>query len=471
MHPANTINHRSARFRLPAVLEIFSDASSLERFLPRLFVLYALTIGGLIAWLTPPFQNPDEAGHFMRATMIAAGQLVAHPISDGWSGGRLDAAIAPVFKPFENTPGHPERRLDPAAVRAVATIKWGQPAREFPIWGTVMYSPVAYLPAAAAIRLSQLADLTILASLDVARIFNLLSATLIGYLALLLMPGARAFLFTALTLPMSLAMFGAVSHDGFLIAGAALATATARREHIGLLIVSAILIAAIGAGRPVYATLAVLLLQRRPLQLRRLSLFLLALLAISAWWLFGAAPWTDFPRSDIKVSAHDQLDRLLTNPTLVITIAVETLRTHAVGYAVMTIGVLGSVDTLLPSPYYIAAALVLLLALAADVGTTSLQAPASRDRALALLAMLFAIASIFLAQYLSWTELGSHIVKGVQGRYFLPLMPLALVSTVASAPLLRIPRAVTIASCAAFPVLTAAVVPLAIEARYSLTLD
>ena len=45
---------------------------------------------------------------------------------------------------------------------------------------------------------------------------------------------------------------------------------------------------------------------------------------------------------------------------------------------------------------------------------------------MSLLACFLVLLATMLVMLMSWTPLGSSVVEGVQGRYFLPVLPLAL---------------------------------------------
>src|SRR3712207_3218318 len=57
-----------------------------RRATPALFLPVASAIGLLLSLLTPPFQNPDEFAHLLRAEQVSHGV---------WMGQRIDCAIAP----------------------------------------------------------------------------------------------------------------------------------------------------------------------------------------------------------------------------------------------------------------------------------------------------------------------------------------------------------------------------------------
>jgi uncharacterized membrane protein len=88
------------------------------------------------------------------------------------------------------------------------------------------------------------------------------------------------------------------------------------------------------------------------------------------------------------------------------------------------IGVLGHADTWLPRWLYAVHPLVLLGAGVADGGGASPLRGGRRVLALAIAAAT-GLATLAIA-YAGWNAVGSVQIQGVQGRYFTPLVPLAL---------------------------------------------
>jgi len=72
-----------------------------------------------------------------------------------------------------------------------------------------------------------------------------------------------------------------------------------------------------------------------------------------------------------------------------------------------------------------------------------------RNQAIAGIAVLASIFALFLVMYLSWANVGAELVQGIQGRYFIPLIPFIALAL----PRLRIPHAAALRLVAAVPVL------------------
>ena len=172
----------------------------------------------------------------------------------------------------------------------------------------------------------------------------------------------------------------------------------------------------------------------------------------------------EFVHDGVQTDSTAQLAYLLAHPFAVPTIALDTLRAHAIEYAIMFVGALGSLDVLLPKLYYVVAGLILAAALIADL--TGPPATSAGARGLLLLVLLVAAALIFASQYLIWTAVGATVIEGVQGRYFLPLLPAAALLIGGLLPPAPRLRATAWTLVAGFPLVTAMVVPVAVWARY-----
>ena len=85
------------------------NESLTARWLAAAFVLYGLLATAFLAINMPPFQNPDEPAHFLRAAQVADGGLTGTRFSttgaDGsrqvTAGGWADPALLRAAAPFE----------------------------------------------------------------------------------------------------------------------------------------------------------------------------------------------------------------------------------------------------------------------------------------------------------------------------------------------------------------------------------
>lgn len=446
-----------------------------------LFVAYGLAAVLSLALLMPPFGNPDEATHLMRADMISSGNIVGTRHGVRSAGGPIDWAILDAYDPFDLVMYHPGSPVTRALADASHRVKWSSSRSYRYFANTVLYPPSGYIPAVTAIWIGRAADLGVDTTLILARCMGGFIAIAIVAAAIALAGAAAPFLFALLTLPIAMAQTAAVSPDGIIFALAALAmalawpdlaertlTSTARAVSIttclGLVVMA----------RPVYLPLAVVpLLLRGPSCAARCWLTL-AIVGVTLAWsaLMAAVVMVPLYNGDVAGTPDPSLQMrlLFAHPGMIIQIARATL--SAYGNVLLT-QFIGAGEWELPHSYFAPAWAILGIALLLSI--PSKRSDFASQRALILLAALAAGAVlIFSIQYLTWTRPGGERIDGVQGRYFIPLVifvPLLLPRLRLRLRLrLRMASAETIAAgvVAIFPAVSLAVLAHAIVWRFYL---
>ena len=385
-----------------------------------LFALFATLAVLLLATIMPPYQNPDELAHFLRADQVSHGGLLAR---DGPAAkARIDTGIMASIRPFWDMPHSPQMHVERSMY---APVPWGG-RQVFGLPNTALYPPVFYLPAAAAIRLAKQAGLGVLPALEMGRAAQGLAAVALGALAIALAGPAAVWLFAVLTLPMCLAQMAALGQDGPMIASVALAVALALRlqdggaRHRRLCFAAlAVVLVLVGSARPPYAAFALLVLLATGIGrwLRVLALVGVVTL-VGVWcWLSLAVSGVDpghFNGSDARAQALG----LLRAPWRVFGLAAETYAMRGADYGEQFLGKLGWFDVEVPYSLRVCAGVSLglaaLLAWRAGRG-----ARARSAGAIVALAIAGAVLAMFAIQYLTWTRVGADWVDGIQGRYFL----------------------------------------------------
>jgi hypothetical protein len=112
------------------------------------------------------------------------------------------------------------------------------------------------------------------------------------------------------------------------------------------------------------------------------------------------------------------------------------------------IGGLGQLDVGLPRPLYVG----WTIALACAAAHAALRGPGEPRAGLvgagaAFIGIASSILLIYLIEYVTWTGVGATLIAGVQGRYFLPLLPFLGLAL----PSLRLTRAAAIRWPCAIP--------------------
>jgi uncharacterized membrane protein len=417
-----------------------------------LFVWLAVPFGLAFAVATPPLQAPDEWGHLMMAYRLSRGELWPEPYpgpgQEGIAAVRVPASLPGMVGRLDSDRlfFHPEQKQD---VRRVL-LEFGRPLEpDRRVWEPLpmSYGPVTYLPAALAAGFAGLLDASPITYLYLGRLANLLAFVLLGTIALRAAPAHQWLLLVLASTPMTLAQASVLTADTvtnglFYVLFALVLRACTRSGPVGWreLGVLAALCALLGLCKQGYAPLFALVFlvpgRRFSSPTRRfVSEGLVAaagLLTFAAWsWSITRLPRLVPPGAD----PPERLANVLAHPFDYARLLVTTLAEQGGLYLQSFIGIFGHVDTFLPAWLYAIWSLVLLAVALSDGGARSPIQGAGRAWLLAISAATFLV--VVTALY-GETPVGSPVILGVQGRYFVPIAPLALASLhVRSAPLRR----------------------------------
>lgn len=454
------------------------------RWMAAAFVLYGLIATGFLAVNVPPFQVPDEANHFLRAAEIADGDLIGKRFSvteeNGSSqtaaGGMSDPALLQAAAPFARMRGHRDAKAN--AADWVPDVHWTKTRSLVSFPNTVIYPPFFYLPSALGVLAGRIAHLSVLHTLVLSRLLSGVTAIALGAVAIVLADGAAPWIFTILTLPMSLFMIASASQDGLLMACSGLAGALmvrllrwpdAQDRKLLIALVSTISLAAM--ARPPYCGLALLPLGLRKLKLRWRIAASTAIAASVVTWLavVAATTWTSYGSPTVGAEPLTQLAHLGNEPWRVATVMLATLRHYFLAYSAMFIGALGWGEILLPNSYYYAGAVALIVAAVTTMLGLKGERVGYRSMLPSALGVFVSVAALFGSLYLIWTPPDYPTVEGAQGRYFLPIVlaGMVLFPALGHARLARIQNWLLL-TVLLFPALSLTVMMHAIVLRYYL---
>jgi hypothetical protein len=418
-----------------------------------LFAVIAVLAGSLLIAVTPPLRGPDEAQHFLRAYGLTQGDLVPSTRdAQGHKGLYVPARIARELNFFENekfahrTPGFSYWTVFAAHAQEAQPVS---PDEDMPVFvlyrGAEGYSPIPYLPYAAAIAIGRAAHLDFLTMLYLMRAFGLLAVTAITALAIALAPRlAWAFLVIAL-LPSSLYSRAVVSADGASLACAMMAVALMLR---GVLSPAAdrpwqqSLWLALGAlAKPPQLALVLLEAMKRPARAwprEWKAAAAVVLPSVIVTWLWTIASSADVAAyrllefMDVRPEEFDpiwKLQFMLHEPLLFPRLLVHSFTDYGVQMWQQLIGVLGWLDTPLAGWTY---PVLTTLMLASFFGPLDTDRATGRRIALACgLAVAGYCFAVFFIFFLVWTALDATQIDGVQGRYFVPALPAVALGTAA----------------------------------------
>jgi len=415
-----------ARPSHPGVLE--RTATLIERVRADwLFLAIALPWGLALVFLVPPFRVFDEPVHYERAWSVADGQLLSAP--DGTV--RVPTNVAALFNfAMATKPRDLPHLLSEPISRASARVYT-------PAAG---YGPIGYLPQAIGIDVVRLMRGSPLAAFYAGRLANLLASLLLICLAVRLVPFGKLLLVTCGLLPMGIAQMAGLGNDGMAIAGAFFFTAmiikmsTVERLNVyhGLAVIAGVLF--LLNAKPGYAALAILVLMLKPSQFARGRGAWAALLAAACACAVVVtaitmatqphAPVTQANTPPSNISAAAQLGYLAHHPLRLPEAYWNTVNASAMGFILDNTGVFDWGR--LRAPGFVTLITLVALVLAwMRREATSLDA---RQRWSLIVSATSVGAVVLGGMYLMATPVGANVVAGIQGRYWLPILPAVVFS-------------------------------------------
>jgi uncharacterized membrane protein len=411
-----------------------------------IFLVLALLAGISLTVLTPPFQVPDENRHFYRAWQITEGN---------WSGKdrTVPASLQTMAERFNYLTFSPMDKTSFGKIKEIDTVKIIRTER---VEVTAPTDIVPFLPQSLGIVLARVLNLSPLWYLYLGRFMNLFISVLLLYAAIRITPVGKWLFFLLGLMPMTIYLFASVSYDASLIAFSfcliALVLRMTLNEECPIRnihwILFYILVFLLSSSKPPYMILVFLFLMipvkrvgtlRRYIALFAASLVLVVLISQSGFILELIGPHKAYGAVQDTVSIQrpvfDQTSALKeTNPALQkqfvfdhpYTFIKILWYTNLVKmrdlYLETFIGRLGWLVVFLPVWLVVWYWLMLIIVSLSLSGKTSL--PGWRGRLIMLGLWIIGVAGIDYYMYIHWTPLKQDFVEGIQGRYFIPLVPL-----------------------------------------------
>lgn len=400
----------------------------------------ALWIGwafGLVfALLIPPFQALTNMRTFIEASTFR--RAISGRCAGKELGGYLPISLVKTAEGVsQDIPFHPDKKQDVRRVWQCLRLPMRAEDRMFVSYSSVAwYSPLMYLPQSAGIGLGRMIGLSPLGTLYLGRLANLLAWSVCVYWAIRLIPLMKWTLMLLAVMPMSLAQAASLSADATTNALAFLCFAAmlrlAMNESEPKLRTSSLawmlpLGMAMSLVKPAYTPLLLLLAltpakrfgSRWRWTATLLVFWSLCLLPGIAWWLSGNGLNDSYQAEGVNAKA--QAAYMLGHPLESI---LRNFGALSMAFICSIVGKLGWFDTRL-SRGFVFAYYGVLIAVTVLHGRRGPRI-AGWQKLLIGGAAVLAWLSVFTLVYLTFTKVGNHNISGLQGRYMVPIMPLAM---------------------------------------------
>lgn len=436
--------HASFLFSLCVPLILFA-LCALAEFLRRRFTAIriewmvcfgVLVLGVVYSLVLPPFVVPDELSHFYAAYNMSDTLLFMRDVSPI----RVDD-----LNFVESIGGYELSGIYYGQLREWFTFLAVDPTLvESDLVGA--YNPfsnrspqVTFAPALG-FAIARLIGLGTIPMIYLGRFFNLLYFIALLFFALRILPQGKRILAVVAFLPMTLQQVSSLSYDAgilgmsFLLFALIMKAITGKgilsaKEAVGILVVSTLL----APCKVVYSLILLLVLfipkdrfkSRRQGFAFKALVFFLPVLCIALASLVAVVDIASSSAPEAGGRGYS-LYSIFERPGWFLDLLVNTLYEYADDYLFSMLGnALGSFqeEFYLPISLFLPFIALLTLATVRLNGENTLQ---TTLRSAMLIVFFGVVALVILSMLLAFTHVGNPVIEGVQGRYFLPVLPLLL---------------------------------------------
>lgn len=428
------------------------------------FVFFALLSGLIFVVINPPGFGLDERAHFMRTYLVSHGEMTPQLLQPQ---NEVGAYLPENLTQFVGTSTRDlldndtsrffvnRQYMDREAYtqffhERFSDEKINDPGANGQLLAANAYSPLGYVHMAVASRLAEVAGLPLMYSLYFARLANLILYVAVVFLAIKIIPKYKWVIAAVALLPPAIYQASSLSLDPLVTALSFLAVAYAAKFWFGprgqignreLVIVSAIFVA-IALIKTPYVCIALLFvfLPSNRFKMVKYSYYWKVVLSTATFlaalaWVYANRLVT--PSLVLLQPGHanvsEQIQYILHNPVKVLaTIA----RTHyeAIDHTLSSLLArvsdrqVGMPNAIVYILFVLSSGLVALFHYKKDNKDALLSGDESKYLNILLgLVPLAVIMLVSLTLYVTFTPVGATVAQGIQGRYFLPILPLVLI--------------------------------------------
>lgn len=395
----------------------------------KIYLLSSILIYMLYICFIPTLTNHDELYHWFRAYEVSEGNLLSE-INDNKALSSLPTSVGAIMNTefFKQTYHSTKDSLE---------IRETKEETFYDMKTVSIYSPLQYIPQALGIRFASIfTDRTMLLAYF-GRIFNALFSIFMIYFSIKIIPFGKKILFVLSFIPIAIEGFTSLSPDAITLSSSLLLISyvlnltynkkfkeITKKDYVILLLLSTIL----SLCKIVYVPMVFLTLlipmkkfkKKRNYLLFNISIILISLL-MNFIWLAIASKYLA-----LYDSSGGQVLNVLMNPFNYFMILIYTICSNFQNYLLTAFGNeilwvnMVKFATIIPYCFIV---LILMAALFDKEINKNLNLKSNLFYGIIFVCI---VGLIFTSLYVQWTPIGSDTIEGVQGRYFLPILPLIL---------------------------------------------
>lgn len=402
-----------------------------------LWLIVAGIFGMCMVFVLPPLQVMDEPLHFARSVALSEGKLFCFWNEENLPGMLVPSEVRDAADRFDvnNVPYKPNLAVSEVAIAQQMQTKPGastafvqHPFCETPFWSSI--------PQAVGIDIAKLMGGSLLDWLYAGRLANLFASLVLIALAIRITPIGKPFFAVTASLPMFLQQISSLSLDGmhyallFVFTALMLRLALSNKKLSIKMLVGLVLLSLVAIHAKtgfVFFALLIFLLDRKHFSSKKFQYLFSGLFVAMHLVVFMVI------RVGLSVSAmankgainrEEQVSYVLNHPWDFVMAVLRATENNFDFYWKNMLGVLGWIDTPLMNLQYLLLLVVLIILLTRRTKDHL----TARHRWVLFGTWGLVMLSIFGALYAISTPVGGPEVLLVQGKYFLPVLPLLLLA-------------------------------------------
>lgn len=412
-----------------AVLIYYHKQITLE----KLFWMIIPAICIMFLILMPAFKNHDEGFHWFRILDIAQGNLLTNVSNN------KPIAVVPesTFTMLEDEPEYINYRVIMDNLKKVigeeGTVR-------IELATTAIYNPIQYFPQTLGVIIMKFFTNNPMFIAYAARLANMVISIVLLYLAFKKMPFGKLGLLVTICLPIAIEGFTSMSSDAITIAISFLFIAYIfdivfnKNENTKIknkdIIILAILAVILAVCKIVYLPIVGLMLLLGKSKFKTSKIHIITVVGIMLIAIIANLLWLNTANTYLEMykdgNSNSQIATIFKNPVLYLQRVLFTFNDCANNYIYSLFGdelgwnEFADMNYILP---ILIGGLFVFIHLADNTWKKRLS---KYQNIIILLIVLAVIGLIFTSLYIQWNESDDNIIKGIQGRYFIPILPLVM---------------------------------------------
>lgn len=405
------------------------------------FVVVALLFGILFVFLNPPFQSVNEDGHFLSAFVRSEGQIMPEK-SGGEIGFMMPRSLIQTSKAFQNINFAAEEKISQQTVDNYAKIKLNKNERVFYNLPEYRFNPIAYIPNMAGITAGKIFNSNPLYLLWSSRIAGLVFYIIIVFFAIRIIPFFKGVLLLFAVSSMALYQAVSISPDSLSVSLSFLIFAmilkmTYNYGHIPVIDIIWLVIICFfhrfaGDG---YYFIPFLILMVSKSKFKNpityyliLAYFILLIFLPGLSWdaILSNAGFTGGAqvRTDFMTDSSKNLGYHLSHPFQTFGNIFMNIFSQGKSWLLGSFGNFGYAGAM-PSQFLIVIHILVILTAALFNGSKDIILTA-KIKYTSLIIGIISLLAVMLVFLFSGSPVGSNVIYGLRGVYFIPVMPLLI---------------------------------------------